>query len=61
MDSLQEAFKAAQDRYPGNQWAYLPSKVQTEAIYNELRRIDAEYAASPFVSAASLTLSPLTD
>lgn len=44
MDVFQEAAKAAERRC-GDGWCLLSSQEQTRAIYEELRRIDAETAA----------------
>jgi hypothetical protein len=46
VDQLLEAIKAAKARYPSGQWDQLPPKKQTEAIYEELRRLDAESVAA---------------
>jgi hypothetical protein len=44
MDVFQEAAKAAQRRN-GEAWLLLSPREQTRAIYQEMRRIDAELAA----------------
>jgi hypothetical protein len=57
--SLREAFNAAQARYPGEQWSSLPTKLQTAAIYKELRRLDAEFAeASDYTAPVPLLTGP---
>jgi len=40
------AVAAAQDRFPGDLWRALMPKERTDAIYDELRRLDAESLAN---------------
>jgi hypothetical protein len=40
--SFQEAYSSARSRYSDEQWYALPMRDQSEAIYREMRRLDAE-------------------
>jgi hypothetical protein len=42
MDDFQRAAAAAQGRYSQEEWTALPPREQARAIYDALRRIDAE-------------------
>ena len=42
MDDFQRAAAAAQAQYSEEAWTALPARVQSQAIYAELSRIDAE-------------------
>jgi hypothetical protein len=42
MDDFQQAAATAQSRYTAVTWTALPLREQAQAIYAELRRIDAE-------------------
>lgn len=46
MDDFQKAAAAAQGRYTKDAWMALPPREQAQAIYAELRRIDAERVAA---------------
>jgi hypothetical protein len=47
MDDFQRAAAVAQATYAPDAWAALPVRTQAEAIYAELRRIDARRCAAP--------------
>jgi hypothetical protein len=48
MDDFQRAAAAAQRRRTEEAWTALPVREQAQAIYTELRRIDAERVAAMF-------------
>jgi len=59
MDDFQRAAAAAQAHYTEEAWTALPTRVQSQAIYAELSRIDAErVAAAAFATRRRFVLQP---
>ncbi len=54
MDDFQQAAAAARRRHTEAAWAMLGSRAQAEAIYTELRRIDAAQATGAHGSRADV-------
>jgi hypothetical protein len=45
-DVFSRAYELAQQRFPGLAWALLEPKMRAEAVYCEMRRLDAEAACA---------------
>ena len=45
-DTVKKAIEAARQRYSAEEWCSMQPKLRTEAIYEALRRLDAQGLAS---------------
>ena len=61
-DFFQEAYRRARSRYTREQWLSLPPQQITDAIYQEMRQMDAETSGpSPSGGGRSRGRTPDTD